>query len=117
MTGWLNGAPLAPMPWGQSHIETGPAAIPNAATAVFAPGVAALALRDERITPRRALGVGPGFPGVAATAAIGSSALPATAAACLPHRRIIAAAGAGFSPGPIPAKPWLWRQAIGGRPA
>ncbi len=64
--GLLNNAiPFTLMAWGQLHIETGLTAIFNAATAVFGVIVAAVVFRDERLTLRRALGVGLGFLGVA----------------------------------------------------
>ncbi|SDZ30217.1 Permease of the drug/metabolite transporter (DMT) superfamily [Jannaschia faecimaris] len=64
--GILNNAlPFSLMAWGQLHIETGLTSILNAGTAVFGVLVAALLLADERLTRRRAVGVGLGFFGVA----------------------------------------------------
>lgn len=64
--GLLNNViPFGLIAWGQLHIETGLASILNAATAIFGVIVAALVFADERLTPRRALGVGLGFLGVA----------------------------------------------------
>lgn len=64
--GLLNNViPFSLMAWGQTRIETGLVAIFNAATAVFGALVAAALLREERLTRRRALGVGLGFAGVA----------------------------------------------------
>jgi drug/metabolite transporter (DMT)-like permease len=63
--GLLNNViPFGLMAWGQLHIPTGLTSILNAGTAVFGVLAAAL-LADERLTPRRALGVGLGFAGVA----------------------------------------------------
>lgn len=72
--GLLNNVlPFSLMAWGQLHVETGLTAIFNAATALWGVLLAALFLRDERLTSRRALGVGIGFAGV--TLAIGPEAL------------------------------------------
>lgn len=66
--GLLNNAiPFSLMAWGQLHIESGLTAILNATTAVFGLAVAALVFPDERLTPRRAIGVGLGLLGVATT--------------------------------------------------
>ncbi|MEM6307727.1 MAG: DMT family transporter [Pseudomonadota bacterium] len=63
--GLLNNViPFLLMAWGQLYIESGLTAIFNAGTAVFTVLVAALLLRDERLTLRKALGVGLGFAGV-----------------------------------------------------
>ena len=72
--GLLNNViPFSLMAWGQLHIETGLTAIMNAATAIFGAITAAIFLADERMTLRKAIGVGLGFLGVAT--AIGLSAL------------------------------------------
>jgi drug/metabolite transporter (DMT)-like permease len=64
--GLLNNViPFSLMAWGQLHIETGLTSILNASTAIFAVVVAAIFLADERLTLRKALGVGVGFAGVA----------------------------------------------------
>jgi drug/metabolite transporter (DMT)-like permease len=64
--GCLNNAiPFGLIAWGQLHVETGLASILNAATAVFGVIVASLVFADERLSRRRALGVGLGFFGVA----------------------------------------------------
>lgn len=64
--GCLNNViPFSLMAWGQLHIETGLAAILNAATAIWGVLVAALLFPDERLTARRVLGVVLGFAGVA----------------------------------------------------
>ena len=64
--GLLNNAvPFGLIAWGQLHVETGLASILNAATAVFGVIVASLVFADERLTPRRAVGVTLGFAGVA----------------------------------------------------
>lgn len=60
-----NVVPFSLMAWGQTHVETGLVAIFNAATAIFGALAAALLLADERLTARRALGIGLGFAGVA----------------------------------------------------
>lgn len=60
-----NVLPFSLMAWGQLTIETGLTSILNAGTAVFGVLAAAIFLADERLTPRRALGVGLGFLGVA----------------------------------------------------
>lgn len=74
--GLLNAAlPFSLIVWGQTHIPSGLAAILNAATAVFGVVIAALIFRDERLAPRRAIGVGIGFAGVAT--AIGLRSLAA----------------------------------------
>lgn len=67
-----NVIPFSLMAWGQLHIETGLTSILNAATAIFGVIAAALFFADERLTPRRAIGVTLGFLGVAT--AIGLSA-------------------------------------------
>ncbi|ASP21959.1 putative DMT superfamily transporter inner membrane protein [Antarctobacter heliothermus] len=72
--GLLNNAiPFSLMAWGQLHIPTGLTSILNATTAIFGVVVAAMVFADERLTPRKALGVGLGFAGV--VTAIGPSAL------------------------------------------
>ncbi|SEW08104.1 Permease of the drug/metabolite transporter (DMT) superfamily [Cognatiyoonia koreensis] len=72
--GLLNNViPFSLMAWGQLHIETGLTSILNAATAIFGVIAAALFFADERLTPRRAIGVGLGFCGVAT--AVGLNAL------------------------------------------
>ncbi len=72
--GLLNNlVPFALMAWGQLRVETGLVAILNAATAIFAALAAAAFLPDERLTARRAAGIGLGFAGVVAV--IGPEAL------------------------------------------
>ena len=64
--GFLNNViPFSLMAWGQLYIESGLTSILNAATAVFGVIAAALFFADERITPRKAIGVILGFLGVA----------------------------------------------------
>lgn len=64
--GLLNNAvPFSLMAWGQLHIASGLTSILNAATAVFGVLAAAVFFADERITPRKAVGVCLGFAGVA----------------------------------------------------
>jgi drug/metabolite transporter (DMT)-like permease len=64
-----NAVPFGLMAWGQLHIEIGLTSILNASTAIFAVIAAAIFFADERITPRKAVGVVLGFAGV--TTAIG----------------------------------------------
>lgn len=72
--GLLNNViPFSLMAWGQLYIPTGLTSIFNSATAIFAVLVAALVFADERLTPRKALGVTLGFAGVCC--AIGLDAL------------------------------------------
>ncbi|MBW7922284.1 MAG: DMT family transporter [Rubellimicrobium sp.] len=59
-----NAAPFTLITWAQETVPSGLAAILNAATAIFGVLVAALAFRDERLTPQRMLGVGVGVLGV-----------------------------------------------------
>jgi drug/metabolite transporter (DMT)-like permease len=74
--GLLNNAiPFGLMAWGQQFIETGLTSIFNAATAVFGVLVAAMVFADERLTPRRLVGVVLAFAGVAL--AIGLEAIKA----------------------------------------
>ena len=64
--GFLNNViPFGLMAWGQLHIESGLTSILNAATAIFGVIAAAVFFADERITGRKAVGVGLGFAGVA----------------------------------------------------
>lgn len=71
--GILNNAiPFGLMAWGQLYIESGLTAIFNAATAIFGVLLAALFFADERLTRRKALGVGLGFLGVASAIGIQS---------------------------------------------
>lgn len=63
--GLLNNVlPFSLMAWGQLHIPTGLTSILNATTAIFGVLVAAAVFADERLTARKALGVGLGFAGV-----------------------------------------------------
>ena len=71
--GALNNAlPFALICWSQTRIDSGLAAILNATTPIFSVLLAHL-VADERLTPRRLLGVALGFAGVAAM--IGPAAL------------------------------------------
>lgn len=70
-----NMIPFSLIAWGQQSIETGLASILNASTAVWGVLLAAMFQPDERLTPRRAIGVAIGFVGVAT--AIGLSNLRA----------------------------------------
>ncbi|HEX4573465.1 MAG TPA: EamA family transporter [Dongiaceae bacterium] len=63
--GALNNAiPFGLISWGQTHIESGLAAIFNATTPIFTV-IAAHAAGQERLTPRRLAGIALGFLGVA----------------------------------------------------
>ena len=68
-----NVVPFSLLAWGQQHIETGLAAIINAATAIWGVLFAALFFADERLGARRAAGVALGFGGV--VTAIGAGTL------------------------------------------
>lgn len=73
--GLLNNViPFSLMAWGQLHIETGLTAILNAATAIFGVIAASIFFADERLTPRRAIGVTLGFIGVATAIGLGQLA-------------------------------------------
>ena len=64
--GLLNNViPFVLMAWGQLHIESGLTSILNAFTAVVGVVMAALFFSDERLTPRKIIGVVLGFIGVA----------------------------------------------------
>lgn len=64
--GLLNNViPFSLMAWGQLHIETGLTSIFNAGSAIFGVLVAAVFFADERLTPRKLVGVALGFFGVA----------------------------------------------------
>ncbi|WP_415182965.1 DMT family transporter [Phaeovulum sp.] len=72
--GALNNAiPFSLIVWGQKHIDSGLAGVLNASTAIFGVLVAAWVFTDERLTPRKALGVLIGFVGV--VVAIGPATL------------------------------------------
>lgn len=72
--GFLNVAlPFTLIVFAQVHVPSGLASILNAATAIFGVLVAALVFADERLTGRKAIGVGLGFAGVATV--IGPAAL------------------------------------------
>ncbi|MGR3501206.1 DMT family transporter [Pseudaestuariivita sp.] len=68
-----NVIPFSLMAWGQQFIESGLTSIFNAATAIFGVLLAALFFADERLSARKAIGVGLGFAGV--SIAIGVEAL------------------------------------------
>lgn len=57
--------PFTLLNWSQLHIPSGLASIFNATTAIFGVLVAALFLADERLSPRKTIGVALGFLGVA----------------------------------------------------
>ena len=64
--GLLNNViPFGLMAWGQLYIESGLTSILNAATAIFGVIAASIFFADERVTPRKAVGVMLGFAGVA----------------------------------------------------
>jgi drug/metabolite transporter (DMT)-like permease len=74
--GLLNNVfPFSLIVWGQTHIPSGLAAILNATTAIFTVLLAAVLLRDERLTPARLAGVLIGFCGMAVV--VGPAALTA----------------------------------------
>lgn len=74
LMGLLNNAiPFSLMAWGQLHITTGLTSILNAGTAVWGVLLASIVFAYERLTARKAVGVGLGFAGVAT--AIGWGAL------------------------------------------
>lgn len=74
--GLLNNViPFGLLTWGQQYIESGLTSILNATTAIFGVLVAAIVFADERLTLRKAVGVGLGFAGVAT--AVGPGALDA----------------------------------------
>ncbi|MEG3617798.1 DMT family transporter [Magnetovibrio sp. PR-2] len=64
--GFLNNLiPFTLIVWGQGHIASGLAAILNAMTPIFTVVVAHVLLADERLSPRKVIGVVVGFIGVA----------------------------------------------------
>ncbi len=64
--GLLNNViPFTLMAWGQQFIETGLTSIFNAGTAIFGVLVASAVFADERLTPRKLIGVAVAFFGVA----------------------------------------------------
>ncbi|MDF1854140.1 DMT family transporter [Pseudooceanicola sp.] len=70
--GLLNNViPFTLLAFGTQHLETGLVAIFNASTAVFGVLIAALVFADEKLTPRKAVGVMLGFVGVATAMGIG----------------------------------------------
>ncbi len=70
--GFLNNVvPFSLIVWGQKHVDSGLAAILNAATAIFTVLVVTLVFPDERLTGRKALGVALGFVGVATAMGLG----------------------------------------------
>jgi drug/metabolite transporter (DMT)-like permease len=60
-----NAVPFSLIVWGQTHIDSGLAAILNATTPIFTVVLAHLVTRDERMTVGRAAGVALGIGGVA----------------------------------------------------
>lgn len=89
--GLLNNAlPFSLITWGQLSTASGLAAIVNASTAIFGVVIAALAFRDERLTPQRLAGAVLGFAGVAL--AIGPAKLAALDLTALPQLALVAAA-------------------------
>jgi drug/metabolite transporter (DMT)-like permease len=77
--------PFVLIAWGEDHVDSGLAAVLNAATPLFTVPIAALFLRDEPLRLNRTLGVVVGFAGVlvvvAPTVAAGGSADPLALAA------------------------------------
>lgn len=73
LMGLLNNViPFSLMAWGQLHIETGLTSILNASTAIFGVIAAALFFADERLTPRKVIGVATGFLGVCTAIGLGA---------------------------------------------
>jgi len=71
--GILNNAiPFTLLTLGQTQIESGLTSIFNAGTAVFAILLAAMFLKDERLTPRKTIGVLLGLGGIITTAGVDS---------------------------------------------
>lgn len=88
--GLLNNViPFSLIVWGQKHVDSGLAAILNAATAIFTVLVVTLVFADERLTLRKAAGVMLGFAGVAV--ATGPSTLTAFNPASLGQIAILGA--------------------------
>lgn len=82
--------PFTLITWGQLTVPSGLAAIVNASTAIFGVVVAALAFRDERLTPARLGGVALGFAGV--VLAIGPARLVTLDLTSLPQLALVGAA-------------------------
>jgi len=76
--------------WGQTHIPSGLAAILNATAPLFSILIAHFATMDERLTKRRAFGVGIGFIGVVVV--IGIDALSALGVNVLAQLAVVLAA-------------------------
>lgn len=75
LSGLLNNVvPFSLIVWGQQHIPSALAGILNSSTAVFTVLLASLVFADERLTPRKAIGVGLGFVGVILTVGLSSLA-------------------------------------------
>lgn len=71
--GFLNNIlPWSLIVWGQSHIESGLAAILNASTAIFSIALASLLFADERLTARKTFGVLLGVSGVIVVMGLGA---------------------------------------------
>ena len=84
-----NVIPFSLIAWGQLRVESGLASIYNASTALFAVPIAALVFADERMTPRKTIGVLLGFVGV--VLAIGRESLQSFDFRALSQLAIIAA--------------------------
>ncbi|MWB78834.1 EamA family transporter [Pseudooceanicola sp. 216_PA32_1] len=67
-----NVLPFCLLTWGQTHIESGLVSIFNASTAAFGVLIAALVFADEKLTVRKAAGVGFGIFGVATAMGLGT---------------------------------------------
>ena len=83
-----NVIPFSLMAWGQLYIESGLTSILNSATAIFTILVAAMFFADERLTPKRLIGVLLGFFGV--STAIGLSNLTQLNAQSLGQLAVVA---------------------------
>jgi drug/metabolite transporter (DMT)-like permease len=89
--GLLNNAlPFGLITWGQGHIEAGLAAILNATTPFFTILVAHALTRDERLSPRKGIGIAIGFAGVVAM--IGPEALGGLTGSTLGQLAVVGAA-------------------------
>ena len=89
--GLLNNViPFSLMAWGQLHIPSGLTSILNASTAIFGICLAGIMFSDEKLGPRKVIGVTIGFTGVVLT--IGPGALWALDISSLAQLAVIAGA-------------------------
>ena len=85
-----NVVPFSLIVWGQTTISSGLASILNATTPLFTVVVAGMLLSDERVTPRKLIGVAIGFVGVVLM--VGPSALSGLGADVLAQVAVLGAA-------------------------